>query len=126
LPVVAVPFILIRDFSSHLFSFSPDDQNKIMNKDIKLTKHFEGKDKSQPSCSNSDNSSIDSFVSYDDASLVILKNGQTSLKKPSFQDYMNRFGKEHAKTWFLKYTIPGGNLLKKKKMAPFNLFTRRK
>jgi hypothetical protein len=61
-----------------LFSFSPDDQNKIMNKDIKFTKHFEGEHKSQPSYSTSDNSSIDSFVSYDDASLAISKNGQSS------------------------------------------------
>jgi hypothetical protein len=97
-----------------LFSFSPDDQNKIMNKDIKCTKHFKGEDKSQPSYSTPDISSIDSFVSYDDNSLaILLKNGQSSSKKPSFHDYMARFGEEHAKTW-LKYT-PWKKSLKKEK-----------
>jgi hypothetical protein len=91
-----------------------------MNKDIKFTKHFEGEDKSQPSYSTSDNSSIDSFAYYDDASLAISKNGQSSSKKPSFHDYMAQFGKEHAKTW-LKYTT-WKKSLKKEKTAPFNLF----
>jgi hypothetical protein len=91
-----------------------------MNEDIKFTKHFEGDDKSQPSYSTSDNSSIDSFVSYDDVSLAISKNGQSSSKKPSFHDYMAQFGEEHAETW-LKYTT-WKKSLKKEKPAPFDLF----
>jgi hypothetical protein len=80
-------------------TFAPEDLNKIRNKDVKISKHFEGEDKSQSSYSNSDVSSIGSFESFNSKTHPLFfapKFGKKKLKKPSYWDYFDKFGEEHA------------------------------
>jgi endonuclease III len=80
---------------------------QISKEDSKITKSFEGDDKSQLSYSESShsNSSIDTFESYNStnalkASTAIGKNkANKKAKKPSFSGYLSRFGEEHANVW---------------------------
>jgi hypothetical protein len=96
-----------------VFTFAPEDLNKIRNKDVKISKHFEGEDKSQSSYSNLDGSSIGSFESFNSKSqsTIAPKFGKKKLKKPSYWDYFDKFGEEPALIW-LKYTTWKKNLKK--------------
>jgi hypothetical protein len=97
-----------------VFTFAPEDLNKSRNKDVKISKHFEGEDKSQSSYSNWDGSSIGSFESFNSKTQptsIAPKFGKKKLKKPSYRDYFDKFGKENVLIW-LKYTTWKRNLKK--------------
>jgi hypothetical protein len=72
---------------------------KITNEDVKVTQRFEKDDKSQSeyTISSSPSSLDNSFKSID--SIVFGNKKIKKYKKPSYVDYLNRFGQDYADHW---------------------------
>jgi endonuclease III len=76
------------------FQFCLEDMEKIQGEDPKITKKFYPEEASQPSYrQESDTSSFDSLSS------VVSHPFQKKKKKPTYEDYFNKFGPEHAEIW---------------------------
>jgi endonuclease III len=84
-----------------IIDFSSDDKQKMDQEDEKITKEFEGDDKSQSTYS--DSSKLQPFLSDDEedksSSHSTHKSLTPSRKKPTFADYVENFGEEHAIVW---------------------------